>query len=380
MTIAAGALLFVTSATAHAQVVDPSLDHLKCYRIKDELHPQRHLADLRNQFGLQPGCVIATPARALCVETDKQIISSPPPPGGGPGGDPAGHFLCYFVRCPTTAAPPAVNVEDQFGRRTVTVDNARLLCAPANKLICGDGQIDAGEACDPGDPTTNVCPGGLPCNADCTCPPGVCCQCPDTCTTATGTICPDGCSPVVGGTCNAAGDCEECPCEQTCFDDAGNAGICREPAAGGPCECFTDEPECVCGDPCDTRVGPGHCVPIAGANECRCRPDEPPDCPCGVTCTSPDGTVGLCQEVAGSTECECRPVVSDCPCGTACEDANGQEGICRNLPGIPADLCVCVVPPADDCPCGKDCVATTGLAGKCRPVRGAPGECACVSD
>lgn len=374
MGVAAGAALFATFAAVSAQVVDPSeLDHLKCYRINDSLRPTRYLADLRNQFGLEPGCVVMTPARVLCVETEKTIISSPAPPGGGPSGDPAGHFLCYFVTCKENEAPSTVNIEDQFGRRRVTVDKARLLCAPANKLICGDGEIDAGEACDPGSAATNVCPDGLPCNADCTCAPGVCCQCPDTCTDVTGTICPAGCSPVVGGTCSAAGDCETCPCGQVCTDDAGNVGICREPAGGGPCECFVEEPGCVCGDACETRVGPGHCRPVGSTNQCECRPDELPNCPCGATCTV-GGVAGICRDGDDNDgECKCRPVDSGCPCGERCRSPLGP-GHCQ--PTNDSSVCECRPDEPPDCPCGTVCTADDGTVGVCRET-GSSGKCKC---
>jgi hypothetical protein len=318
----------------------------------------------------------------MCVETAKQIISTPLPPGGGPSGTAAGHFLCYAVRCPTDTAPTTVPVEDQFGRRLVVVDNARLLCAPANKLICGDGEIDPGETCDPGSAATNVCPGVLPCNADCTCSPGVCCQCPDTCTTGAGTICPTeppGCIPVPGGVCSDDGRCETCPCGQTCVNDAGTVGICREPAAGGPCECFVEQPGCPCGDPCETRVGPGHCEPVAGTDECRCRPDEPPDCPCDTTCTV-GGVAGICRRNGNGNgdECECRPVDSGCPCGEECRSPLGK-GHCQQTSD--PNVCECRPDEPPDCPCEASCTLDDGTVGVCQEV-GNSDKCKCrpVSD
>lgn len=381
MGIAATAMLAAPWATARGEILDPSdLDHLKCYRIKDALPPIRYRADLRNQFGLEPGCVIATPARMLCVETEKRITSSPLPPGGGPSGEGAGHFLCYLVRCPTSSAPPLVGVEDQFGRRRIQLDSARMLCAPANKLVCGDGEIDPGEACDPGGATTNVCPDGSPCSSDCRCPPEICCQCLDTCTVATAAGCPTGCTPVTGATCNSAGVCETCPCGTNCIDTSGNVGICRDPGSG-VCECFVAEP-CPCGRPCDAPDGQaGHCRPSGSTNLCQCRPDEPPDCPCGATCSAA-GVVGVCQEVAGSTECECRPVTTDCPCGDECETRQGP-GHCS--PTDNPNLCVCQPDDAPDCPCGFTCTLADGTVGFCRQVPGttececrpAPSDCPC---
>jgi hypothetical protein len=401
-------------AAARAQAVDPSaLDHLKCYRIKDTLQTSGVLADLTNQFGVEPGCVVMLPARALCVETEKRVISSPPPPGGGPSGTPAGHFLCYAIRCPNSAEPDEIAVEDQFGRRTIGIDKARILCAPANKLICGDGEIDPGESCDPGSAATNVCPDGSPCGADCKCPPpGLCCQCADTCSEPDGTACPPGCTAVSGANCNDDGFCETCPCGAVCTSAAGEVGVCRDTDANGACECFVppecvcgatcvvagaagvcqpiagsdicecrpQEPPCPCGDPCQTAVGPGHCQPTSDAAVCECRPDPPPECPCGTVCTNADGTVGHCQPTSDSAVCECKPdTPPECPCGHECVDSAGLAGKCRPVP-FGSGLCTCVpAPPPTDCQCGKPCVGDDGTPGRCRPVHGSPGECGCVT-
>jgi hypothetical protein len=317
--VLSAAALVLSSFAAQAQVTDLSnLDHLKCYQIKDSLSPNRYQADLRNQFGVEPGCIIMTPARLLCVETDKLILPPQQPPGGGPSGTPAGHFLCYAVRCPSNSAPPQVPVEDQFGRREIRLDSARILCAPADKLICGDGDLDPGEQCDPGDLATSTCPNGVPCQADCTCPdiPPVCCQCPNSCTIADGTICPSGCETVVGATCNADGLCEVCPCGQTCTTTSGEVGICREPP-GNP------------------------------AGVCSCYVPPPPECPCDATCI----------------------------------DANGQAGICQPVPGGPTNLCACGAeqPATTGCHCGKDCIAADGTRGRCLPKRSSSGSCECTT-
>jgi hypothetical protein len=413
LALAAAAVLTGWPSASQAQVVDPSqLDHLKCYRIKDSLQPKGYRADLTNQFGVEPGCVVMQPARALCVETDKRITSSPAPPGGGPSGTPAGHFLCYAVRCPTKAAPDDIAVEDQFGRRVISIEQPRILCAPANKLICGDGEVDPGEACDPGSAATNQCPDGSPCNADCTCPPGVCCQCGDgNCTTGNGTVCPPGCSPVPGASCGANGLCEVCPCGQDCTDDAGNVGICRSLDGVAPCECMstpacpcgatctvgglagvcqeTDDdvcecrPQqaCVCGDTCNLPDGvAGHCRPSSTTNVCECRPDTPPDCPCEATCETAAGR-GHCRPTSDAAVCECRPdPPPECPCDSVCTDASGQVGVCRHRPGNPGGVCSCFIPPPPpECPCGKTCVDANGLAGQCRPVPGGSGLCTCIA-
>ena len=289
---------------ARSQVDGTTLDHLKCYQVHDSLAPAAYVADLRNQFGLEPGCRIRVPARLFCVESEKRILA-PQPPGGGPSGTAAGHFLCYAIRCPVTAPIPPTQVEDQFGRRTITLNKERVVCAPADKLLCGDGDLDPGEACDPGSAATNVCPGGAPCNADCTCPPAdVCCQCPDVCVAATGTICPPNCQPVVGAAC-INNVCQTCPCGDPCTDAAGNVGICRQTDPASPlCECV------------------------------------PQPCECGTPCTTPDGQSGTCAPVPGTTDCRCEPPPQECQCGKPCVGPNGLPGRCRPLHGSPG-VCAC---------------------------------------
>ena len=76
---AAAMVLTVTLWLAPAKPVQsktdqPALDHLKCYRIQDDLAPATYLADLRNQFGVEPGCQIRVPARLFCVETEKRNL------------------------------------------------------------------------------------------------------------------------------------------------------------------------------------------------------------------------------------------------------------------------------------------------------------------
>ncbi len=241
-------------------------DHLKCYRIDDSLRPVHYLADLRNQFGIEPGCRIQMPARLLCVETSKHILPPPAPPGGGPITGGAGDFLCYAIRCPLTDAPAAIEVEDQFGRRRVAIDQERLLCAPADLSMCGDGDLDPGEECDAPETTC-----AAPCKADCTCDFSNCCQCEDSC--SQGFFCPVECPPIAGGLCSPSGRCAvPCPCGVTCTTLDGVVGSCR---------------------------------PAAGSTECLCQPPPPPRCPCGATCVTADGSAGRCAPTA-SGACQCR--------------------------------------------------------------------------
>jgi hypothetical protein len=103
-------------------------DHLQCYRVTDSAQRTTYVADLD---GLAPaaGCMIRLPAKYLCVDTTKTNVQ-PAPSGGGPGGQDAGTFLCYALRCPRATHAPAP-IADQFGSRTVVPGASRLLCAPA---------------------------------------------------------------------------------------------------------------------------------------------------------------------------------------------------------------------------------------------------------
>jgi hypothetical protein len=376
------AIVLLAAGAARSQSVDPSLDHLQCYRIRDTLAPTRYVADLRNQFGLAPGCQIAVPARLLCAETEKRITSLPLPPGGGPAGAQAGHFLCYSARCPDDV-PLTTMVEDQFGRRPIVHDRTRLVCAPVNKLICGDGEIDPGEQCDPGSATTNTCPGDQTCRADCTCAQD--CPCGADCADDDGNL----------GQCrlasSAANDCEckvppppECPCDATCTDPASGAvGRCEPVAGTNFCDCRVPPPECPCGDECTTANGLlGRCRDVAGTNVCECVADPPPECPCNATCER-NGEAGICRALPGLPPgvCDCfiPPPPPECPCNARCE-RNGRTGICRALPGLPPGVCDCFIPPPPpECPCGKDCTTAAGVQGRCRPQADGSGACSCVA-
>jgi hypothetical protein len=369
-------------SAASAQVFDlrDRLDHLECYDVRDTIPESRYTADLDNQFGLQPGCLIGTPARLFCVETEKRIVPPPQPPGGGPGGSAAGHFLCYTVRCPGEA-PSTTIAQDQFGTRRIVLTRETLLCAPANKLICGDGEIDPGEACDTGSDATSVCPNGSACLADCTCPGSVCCRCPDRCIDLATGECPEECMRVAGARCTTAGTCEApCPCDAACTLDDGDEGICRLTGTSivSPCECAPPRDECICGTTCeDHATHVGFCRPDPNTGECRCFVPPPGDCPCGATCTDPNGLVGRCVGTDPAIDsCECR-VPPQCPCGTRCLNADGNIGVCT--PDPVTNVCRCAPPPPDDCPCGVTCIDEAGAPGHCRPVDGMT-PCRCVRD
>jgi hypothetical protein len=135
LAVAPAALLMVTlAAPVRAQVAD----HLKCYKIKDAVKLAA-VVDLDSpQFGLEAGCKV-TGAKMFCVPASETVISAvdkkrrglsiTPLPITGP--DP-GDRICYTVKCPKPY-PPATQVRDQFGTRTLTKLQPFMLCVPAVK-------------------------------------------------------------------------------------------------------------------------------------------------------------------------------------------------------------------------------------------------------
>jgi hypothetical protein len=103
-------------------------DHLKCFKVRDQLRQMFYTADLS---GLVPeaGCRIKVPAALICLPSTKTNVS-PTPPGGGEG-PPAGSFACYRLKCARPELPDVV-IDDQFGTRIGAPAFAKMLCAPLN--------------------------------------------------------------------------------------------------------------------------------------------------------------------------------------------------------------------------------------------------------
>lgn len=292
---------------------------------------------------------------------------------------------------------------------------AGLCNAYCNGLRCADGR--PGRACDalrenwrrvtglpyfPCDPVCCECPDGArQCasarrceRAGCAvvdrcvngqCPEPVCCQCAGGCAMETPRLCwRHGCAPAPGAMCTTAGTCER-PCGPIGFHQCGgtcpNPGeVCQPDAADAGCVCVAD---CPCGTTCtDPNGNTGICQQTDPTNPaCTCVvPPPPPDCPCGATCTDPNGNTGLCKQIAvGSPECGCvvTPPPPDCPCQSPCQIA-GAIGVCLPTAANPT-VCTCTMiiePPA--CPCGASC-QINGAVGLCRQTDPTnPNDCSCV--
>jgi uncharacterized repeat protein (TIGR01451 family)/MYXO-CTERM domain-containing protein len=256
---------------------------------------------------------------------------------------------------------------------TITSDGDEL--TPANNtdtetttiaVLCGNGQLNAGEVCDDGNPTngdgcdTNCrLSNNQNCTMDSQCSSGVCdptsgkCEPANTC--GNGKIeppeaCDDG-GTAPGGACEA--DCK-LPDGSTCSGNGQcHSGVC-DPTSN------TCEPANVCGN---GKIEAGEVCDdgnLATGDTCE------PDCklPNGGTCSDDDDcSSGLC--VNG----ECQPQNS---CGNGqTETANGEA--CDDANSVPGDGCEsdCKLSDGVDCTDDDDChsgACDEGGSGTCEPA------------
>ncbi len=147
-----------SATTAGAQAV---ADHLKCYKVKDPQAKVPYTADLGGLVA-EPGCTIKVPAVMVCVPATKTNVN-PTPPGGGATGTPNA-FGCYKIKCPKTTLP-ALQLNDQFGSRSVTPSAPKLLCAPAAPPTTTTTTTTTGSTTSTTAPT--CANGGIACGSPC---------------------------------------------------------------------------------------------------------------------------------------------------------------------------------------------------------------------
>ena len=248
----------ISAGVAHAQIDD----HLKCYKIKDDIK-LKGTVDLRSQqYGLEAGCKISK-AKLFCIPATKSNVQVQAKNPSGPVnplpifGPPArGDRICYKVKC-QGIVPVTQVATDQFGTHNMTKFKPFMLCTPAGKFTTPPIPCDLS-----GYPT---------CGGDC----------PDPTQT---------CNPANTGT-------TKCLCEGPCGFDA--AGMC-----GGDCAVATD----IC--QLNSVTGKCDCGPVpCGGTFSQCDGQCPPG---GLICV---------QSITGVCECEgCVCQSSGLSCDTGCGD------------------------------------------------------------
>ncbi len=310
--LASGLILGPISAGVAQAQID---DHLKCYKIKDDIK-LKGVVDLDGQqFGLEPGCKISK-AKLFCVPVTKSNVQVEAKNDDGPVtplpilGPPApGDRICYKVKCPGPQ-PPDTTASDQFGTHNMTKFKAFMLCTPAGKFT----------------------PPPIPC--DLSGYPSCGGDCPDPTQT---------CESAADGMprCECAEE-DSNPCrilffENTCGGDcAVTTDVCQFDSFTGDCDCGPAPQACTdtvfpnCAGPCPSGEV---CQMMAGSDECRCQAGECAQCGDGV-----------CE--GDETECNCADCTSVCGFCTFGIPFCG-DGICEicNQPGESNESCPL------DCPC-----------------------------
>ncbi len=126
-------LAWVTAALVATDASAQTFDHLKCYKMTDELtftSARADIAAVAAQFGLQ-NCEIRRRARQLCIPATKSVTMI----SGGQDSPFAAQNLafeqtCYKIDCPDESIPDQ-QITDQFGTRMAHGFNAFMLCVPA---------------------------------------------------------------------------------------------------------------------------------------------------------------------------------------------------------------------------------------------------------
>ena len=128
---------FAMSVSLTAVASAQTLDHLKCYKMKDP-HNFTALADLipiqNPPFPNELDCKIKVRGLEFCIPVTKTIVGGNAPTAPVVGQTLTNDFICYTMKCPKPPTPiPSVLVSDQFGSRTLQKFTAKRICTPAIK-------------------------------------------------------------------------------------------------------------------------------------------------------------------------------------------------------------------------------------------------------
>jgi len=251
-------------------------------------------------------------------------------PNAFPTNCPTGSSCRSDCRCSCVCDDPCQLTGEPDGICASTMPGQPCECIP-HVTFCGNGIQDSGEECDPNAPAPN-CPSGSFCRADCRC---------------------------------------DCVCDVSCELPSGTVGICRDFDANGLCECDPVG----CGnelvDPDEECDPPGSLCPngLYCLTNCTC---QQRDCPCGSSCPSAEGTIGICRDFDHNGICACIPDVPFCGNGILDEGEQCDPSAGAACPfGFPCRAdCTC------DCPCGSSCPIPGFLNGLCEDVD-LDGDCEC---
>jgi hypothetical protein len=206
--VCAAVTLGATVATAQVH------DHLKCYKVKDAASPPAtvNLTPADPMFPSNTGCTVKLKSKQICFPVKLDVVA-----GGGQipvsGEDLDNPFICYAVKCPTTALPASVQMSDEFGTRTLTGLRTSTVCAPAVVGV----------------PVTTTLPG-------------------------TPVQCADATVPTCDGTCGNP--------DSACIENAG-ACICQGQEPFSQCGLLAGPPNCY-----GTCSGSQSCIDVRGACQC----------------------------------------------------------------------------------------------------------------
>jgi hypothetical protein len=164
-------------------------DHLRCYKVRNlTLDGLAGGVDLGSpELGFTPLCRLKKTA-LYCIPTTKEVVPGTlrngqtfftPLPFAAP---PARARLCYPLKCPSTGPWPPLTVTDQFGTHSLVRGPTQLVCTPAQAGDgwCGNGLLEAGEACEGANLNGATCeslgrpPGTLSCTPGCELDVGEC--------------------------------------------------------------------------------------------------------------------------------------------------------------------------------------------------------------
>ena len=109
----------------------PSIDHLVCYKVKENSKLPNEVVTLEDQFGFQDD-VRVKKATLLCAPADKN----------GEGIANANvHMTCYDIKSKQNPKLDVL-VSHQFGEQGLEVKKAKLLCLPSSKEVLGPSGDD----------------------------------------------------------------------------------------------------------------------------------------------------------------------------------------------------------------------------------------------